>query len=112
MVAGPYDFHCVRGEELNVNIQILNPDQETADLTTYDSRMQVRRRMTEDTVLVELTSANGRLVHDPENGKIQVYLTSAETTSLADEGIYDLELVNKANGAVVRLIQGNFYVTG
>lgn len=111
MTAGPYDFHCVKNQELDVTINIINPDNDKADLTTYDSRMQVRRTLSDD-VLIELTNSNGRLIHDPENGIIRVSLTALETGAISDDGIYDLELVNRANGAVVRLIQGNFFLTG
>jgi len=111
MTAGLYDFHCVKSQPLNVTITIKNPDNDLANLRIYDSRMQVRRLMSSPDYLIELSSDNGRLIHDAENGKIYVSLTAEETAAIADNGIYDLELVNRANGAVIRLIQGNFYLT-
>ena len=111
MTAGLFNFECTKGTALSVVIAVKNPDLESAQLTSWGSRMQIRESMSASSVMLDLTNANGRLVHNVSNGTITVTLTSAETNTLTSSGIYDLELVESNSGTVIRLLQGNFNVT-
>lgn len=82
------------------------------DLTGCSARMQVRAELASPAVLIELTSANGRIVIDAPNGGITLRLSAAETAALTfTRAVYDLEIVY-ADGRVRRLLEGSFKVKG
>tara|TARA_R100000005_G_C4988545_1_gene196347 strand:+ start:1373 stop:1708 length:336 start_codon:yes stop_codon:yes gene_type:complete len=106
MTAGLYNFTCVKGSALAVVLNIQSVDTSVANLSSWNSRMQVRSTVSDTSTIIELTNSNGRLVHNNANGTITVTLTSAETNALSSGGVYDLELYD--SNTVLRLIQGNF----
>jgi len=80
------------------------------DLTGYSAKMQVRPDYASTTVLVELTTENDGITITPASGKIDLYISDADTAVLtftADPAVYDLELVPPAPGGdVIRLLRG------
>lgn len=112
MIAGLYDITCTKGSNLNKTIYIKNPDLANAQLVGWSSRMQVRPRTTSDTVEIELTTSNGRLVHDVENGTISIVLSDEDTDSLSlGDHVYDLELYAGVDERTVcKLLKGFFWV--
>ena len=107
MLAGIYNFTCEQGSTFNRVITVFEPDGETPyDLTGYTARMQVRRETEEGTVLVELTTANGRIALGGAAGTITLSLTAATTAGITDDGVYDLEIVSGAN--VHKVLKGLF----
>lgn len=81
------------------------------NLTGYTAKMQVRKKAGA-ALLVELSTANGRIVITPLTGTILLTLTAAETNVLTPGlYLYDLELTN-STGFVIRFISGAFEVTG
>lgn len=79
------------------------------NLTGYTARMQVRPSVASEQVIVELSTANGKIVITPLIGLVKLQLTAAETQVLSS-GVYDLELVD-ASGFVIRLLEGKFTVS-
>ncbi len=72
-------------------------------LTGYTGRMQIRASYDSETVLLELTAANGRLTVDEANGIYALNVAATDTAALTwTTGVYDIELVN---GATVRCPQ-------
>lgn len=107
MLAGIYNFTCEQGSTFTRVITLYEPDGTTPyDLTGYTARMQVRRETEESSVLVELTTANGRIVLGGEEGTITLSLGASTTASLDDDGVYDLEIVSGAN--VHKVLKGVF----
>ena len=80
------------------------------DLSTFAGiRMQVRKNYG-GTLIVELTTANGRITID-SNEDVTLQLTATETTTLPPGNyVYDLEVEN-VDGTVYRLIEGQFKIT-
>ena len=70
--------------------------------------MQIRSTVESSSTMMELTTENGRLVNNVDNGTITVTLTSSETDTFTSSGVYDLELVEPNSNTVIRIIQGNF----
>jgi hypothetical protein len=72
--------------------------------------MQVRSDVTSSTVILELTTANGRITLGSTEWNVNL-LVAANTTANLTPGlyVYDLELVS-GGGVVTRLIEGNFKV--
>ena len=76
------------------------------DLTGFTARMQLRADLAAPAVLVELTSANGRITMTPLEGRLDLVLSSQDTTALDfDRAVYDLE-IESAGGEVTRVLTG------
>lgn len=77
--------------------------------------MQVRRTVTSTgDPIIELTTANDRIVLGPGDGEILLQIEAADTEALPTSNrkqtwVYDLEMV-PGSGEVDRLVQGKFVV--
>lgn len=84
------------------------------NLTGYTARMQVRSikplgspTSVVSTLIVELTSANGRIELGGVDGSIKLVLSATDTALLDFErSVYDLE-IESAGGEVTRVVEGN-----
>ncbi len=76
------------------------------DLTGYKARMQIRPKITDDEVIIELTTENGGIIFDdPANGLFTLYIPADKTAELNfKNAVYDIEFDN--NGFVTRLFGG------
>lgn len=81
------------------------------NLTGCTARMQIRKKLEDPVVLLELTTANGRIALGGITGVITLALTATETAELTwGAGVYDLEIVFGTN-VVRRLLVGNVSVS-
>jgi len=111
MAAGTYDLICEQGATFQRTLVWQDETETPINLTGYSARMQVRPSIKSTEVVIELTTANGRIVLYPALGKIELLLTAVQTAALtAKQCVYDLELVS-ASGHVTRLLQGAFTIT-
>lgn len=79
------------------------------DFTGCTARAQIRPSLQSKTVLLEMTTENGRLAL--ELGKLTIDLSAEDTASLPPaDAVYDLELVYPS-GRVVRLMSGKVCVS-
>lgn len=80
------------------------------DLTGCTARMQVRSVVSSGTVLLDLTTGNGRIELGGSSGEIELKLTAAETEALTWlNAVYDLEIVH-SDASVRRLLEGSIKV--
>jgi hypothetical protein len=107
MAAGVYNFVCEQGATFEKVLTLRDADQELYDFTGCTARMQVRKDAKATDVLISLTTSNGRLTLGGEAGTITFLISAADTSAIAREGIYDLE-VETAGGHVYRLLKGRF----
>ena len=113
MIAGTYNIYCEQGATFSRILTVLVPDETDPAITTpYDlsnhtARMQVRRTMTASAAMVELTTENGSLTLDSDNGTIAIEMSDEVTASLTTSGVYDLEIIDD-QGHVSRVVQGTF----
>jgi hypothetical protein len=88
-------------------------DGEPVDLTGYTARMQIRTVQVNtkpQRLLYSLTSENGKLSIDRQNGSITISIDAVNSATLpAGSHVYDLELVT--GNYVQRLVQGRFDVS-
>lgn len=104
-MAVEYDFEIEQGATLS---KILNWKDKTGwpvDLSGYTAKMQVRKSVTSEEVLLTLSTANNtiKLSH---KGQIEIYMSASATSSIAwTKGKYDLEITSP-DGVVKRLIYG------
>jgi hypothetical protein len=113
MIAGKYNILCEQGSTFSRVLLIEQPTDEDPtvfepyDLTDHTARMQVRRTIDSSTVLVSLTTENGRITINGEAGQIGLFMSDEVTSSITSSGVYDLEVVDD-NGNVSRVIEGTF----
>ena len=108
MLAGKYNIVCDQGSTFTRTLEIKTAEGTIFSLTGYTARMEVRRTLESSTTLISLTSANGRAVINGAQGSITLTLTAVETAAITQSGVYDLEIVHTASGAVHKVVRGEF----
>lgn len=109
MGAGVYHLKIDQGSTFSLVITYKDSEGTLINLTGYDARMQLRRNHDDDTPLIELTVANGRIALGGVDGTVTLTISSGDTAALpAVEGVYDLELVS--GSTVDKLIAGTFTI--
>lgn len=104
MISGVHNFTIDQGSTFSRTITVKNYDDSLYNLTGHTARMQIRRDIDSATVMLELTTENGRIVLGGAAGTIVLSVSATDTSTLDRSGVYDLELVQ---GAIVkRLIRG------
>jgi hypothetical protein len=110
-MAGEYDLEFLQGETYTKQFIWKDSAGTAVNLTGYTARMQVRQSKASDTVLLELTTENGRITLGGAAGTIDLNLTATTTAAITwRRGLYDLELV-ASNGVVTRLLEGEVTVS-
>ena len=101
------DLEIEQGATFTADLSAADAAGDPIDLTGYTARMSIKRDARESTALLELTTANGRILITAATGLVQLVLTAAETAAISTwtRGVYDLELVS-AGGDVTRLAEG------
>lgn len=116
MTAGIYDFTDTRALEQGATFRRrfqwqTGPSGTPVDLTGYTAAMQVRPAPTAETIIVELTTADGSITLTDE-GDIHLVLDAAATALLpAGTYSYDLELTAGPGGDTRRLLRGQFEIS-
>lgn len=106
MAAAQYDFVIEQGTTFVKSFRWKDSNGDPINLTGYSALMHVRTSVTSDTVLVEFSTANNRIQITPDEGKVDLVLSSTETSAIDwKRGKYDLELVS-STGFVTRLLFG------
>lgn len=100
-----------QGADLAHTISLQNSDGTVFVLSGYSAKMQVRAFLGAAATLLELSTANGRLVINGLAGQITLSLDNTTTSALTfKSGVYDLEITSGA-GFVTRVMQGNITVS-
>ncbi len=110
--AGLYNIVADQGSTLSRIIYYKDPAKKPILFTGYTARMQVRPSVDSDTVILSLTTENGRIELGDTDGSIALYVPDTVMIEIP-EGIYvyDLELVAPSSSLYVyKLLQGNFAV--
>jgi hypothetical protein len=107
MKPGKYDFVIRQGSTWSQKVVWKDPLGAPVNLSGYTARMQIRPVVQSPTVLVELTTQNGRIALGGANGEITLTLAASITEAIqATSGVYDLELVS-AGGIVTAILEGS-----
>jgi hypothetical protein len=107
MAAAKQQLIIEQGATYNQTIKYLNPDGVTPiDLAGVTAKMQIRPTAESTTLIIELSTSNGRITITPATGKIDFYISDEDTNSLtAGKYVYDLELY-LLDQTTVRLMEG------
>lgn len=109
MNAGKYNFVAKQGTTFEPPLT-WKPDGVLANLTGYSASMEIITSE-EETLLLSLTTDNGKIVLGGTNGTIQPLISDQEMSALPRGlHLYDLYLTN-AGGDVIPLLEGIFEVT-
>ena len=108
MAAGKYSFVIEQGATLNFQIDWTDSDGNPIDLTGYHARMQVRPTVASETVIIELTTENGRITLLDNTVTLDI---SADDTEALPVGAYKYDLEIQTGAEVIRLVQGSFTVS-
>lgn len=103
---GAYDIEIKQGETFNRLVVWDNEDGSHVDLTGYTAKMQIRKRRTSSDVIIELSTANGRITLGGAAGTITLTISATDTAALdiCQGAVYDLELT--VGSTVKRLLAG------
>lgn len=110
--AGLYNIVADQGSTLSRIIYYKDPAKKPIKFNGYTARMQVRPSVDSDTIILSLTTENGRIELGTTDGSISLYVDDATMITIP-EGIYvyDLELIApSADLFVYKILQGNFAV--
>lgn len=110
--AGLYNIVADQGSTFSRIIYYKDPAKKPIIFNGYTARMQVRSTADSETVILSLTTENGRIELGDTDGSIALYIDDVTMISIP-EGIYvyDIELVApSANLYVYKILQGNFAV--
>jgi hypothetical protein len=108
MTSNVYNFTINQGETFSKLITWRDSAGALINLTGYTARMDLRRKATDTTSLLSLTTANSRIVLGGALGTITLAISATETALLTGVYVYDLEMVNGSN--VKRLLQGQIEI--
>lgn len=108
MNPGRYNISVYQGTTFTL-APVWKIDGLPVNLSGYTADMQVRAA-TDQPIIIELSTANGRAVINGALGQVTLTLTATETAALA-EGTYMYDLNFTApNTTVTKILTGNFTV--
>jgi hypothetical protein len=113
MAADTYDLTVDQGADWSWTIRWKVGSTERRatmkDTAGFKARMQVRQKYDSPSVLISLTTENGRIVFGSD-GSFQLNIPSSITETLTPgKYVYDFEAVSPG-GAVTKLVRGTFRV--
>jgi len=116
MTAATFDFKIEQGAKLSKRFQYNDEDGVAVPLTGFSGRMQIRETTADNTILLELTTANSRIIFEAGAviGQIDWLVGATDTESGTLDwlsGVYDFEIVEDADpDNVIRLLEGKVTV--
>ena len=109
MQPGRFNFRVYQGDTFNT-APAWKINNTYVNVTGYTAKMQVRQDVNSASVIVELSTANGRIVTGGSDGKFTMTLTPAVTSALPPGNyVYDFEITSP-DSVVTKLLAGGFAV--
>jgi hypothetical protein len=105
-----------QGQTFDDVIIFIDGNDDPLDFTGQEARMQVRRAVPDQDVIVELSTAEGTIEPLGVNGVVKFALPASDTAELptnfvSQTWVYDLEIGDPTFTTVRRMIQGAFVVS-
>ncbi len=108
--AAKLDYEVEAGSTFDITLTWKDSSGTLIDLTGYTARSQWRSEVDAATILVDLTTANAKIVLGGVAGTIRIIQTSAETEAYTfTTAVHDLEIID-SSGTVQRLFEGSIVV--
>lgn len=108
MASGQLDITIDKGATFNKTLFWKDSTKIAINITGYTARMQIRESLNATNFLKELTTENGGINIVGAEGKIELFISDADTSALAGtKAVYDLELITNDDPAqVIKFIRG------
>lgn len=104
-----YDLKIIQGATLDKTFTWKDSAGTAINLTSYTAKMQIRSKLGDPGVLVELTHVDG-ITLGGAAGTVRIQRTAAQTAAYGwPRGVYDLELIS--GGVVKRFLEGDVIVS-
>jgi hypothetical protein len=105
-LAGIYNITIEKGVTFTRVLTVTDSEDNLVDFTGYTARMAIKKHRASGTVILSLTTENGRITLGGAAGTVILGPISDVITAAIEEeaGVYDLELIQ--GGVVQRLIKG------
>ena len=119
MAAGRYNITIEKGATYRRQLQYKDSAGDPIDLTDYSARMQIRQKVTDNIIHLNLTTtkdADGSgLTITAASGTIDIEISAASSSNFdfGTEGVYDLEIYSGSGDStyVLRLLEGKVKVS-
>lgn len=109
MAAGKLNLKIEQDASFRLRLYWKDERQRAINLTGYSAVLQMRNSHS-DAVLLEMSTANGKIVLTPTTGAIDLTLTDEETGAITWlRASYDLSLED-STGTKIRLVEGKVTV--
>lgn len=105
--AGQWNFTADQGATLSKVLTYTDDAGTPINLTGYSARMMLRDRVSSSTVVLELTTGNGRIALGGVAGTVTLDVAASDMT-MSGTYVYDLELVQGVT--VERLVMGEIVI--
>jgi tRNA threonylcarbamoyladenosine modification (KEOPS) complex Pcc1 subunit len=110
MTPGSLDFLMPKGSTFSRTLT-WKISGSPVNLTDYTARMMARTSHISGTVVLDMTTSNGKITLGGTAGTITLSLSAADTAAITASSLsYDLELVS-VGGVVTRLVEGQIVLT-
>lgn len=105
-----YAIKLNQGSSYTLPLVLKDGDGNLVNLSGYSAAMQIRIVPEAEDVIDELSTGNGRIVIDAENGKLTLSFPHEVTEAYpAGQFFYDIEIVS-ADDEVTRILQGRIFI--
>jgi hypothetical protein len=106
---GRFNFSLIQGDTFNTS-PAWKINNSYVNVTGYSAKMQVRQAVTSTSVILEMSTANGRIVAGTTDGKFTITLSAVDSAALPPGNyIYDLDITSPG-GIKTTLLTGGFAV--
>lgn len=110
--SGLHNIIADQGATFSYTVTWKDAKRTPINVTGYTARMHVRTSETATSVVLALTTENGRIaITSAQGGEFTLTISATDMALIAeDKYVYDLEIVAPVTGVVTRLLYGNFVV--
>lgn len=111
-MAADYTLEVDAGATFYKRITWQNSENVPYNLTGATARMHIRKRLSDTTPIIELTTENDGIRITPLTGLVEIYIDDVQTMLLPSKSVYDIEIVMpsvEVRPNVTRLLQGHIY---
>lgn len=109
MTAGKHNFYMEQGATWAEEVIIKDVNGDPINLTGYTACMQVRLTYG-STIIISMSTANGRITITPLTGTLSILVSAADTTTLAP-GVYKYDLEITSGAYISRVLEGKFTIS-
>lgn len=110
-LAGVYDITADQGATYSQVFTWKDSNGDLVSLVGWTGRMQIRNGRPTESLVLELTTSNGRMSLGGAAGTVTLTISASDMEDISSGlYVYDLELVN--GSTVERLVMGTFTVRG